>query len=160
MSCPRVDEIGKEWHPDADTPFCMIADTCHLRAVVPVSPADCRLLNEELRRHPELEAAIHVSGTRGRIWRGRVKHLPEEEARRVPVQLTARAGGPLAVEPLPQGELYVPQAQQYLVAVDFVTDDAAMIPGMLAQVKVPCRWRSCGWWLWRTLAAAFDLGLL
>jgi putative peptide zinc metalloprotease protein len=160
LSPPRVDELGQWWHPDAETPFCLIADTTRLRAVLPVSPADYRLLQEEFGRRPELEAAIHVRGATRRVWQGTVTHLPEAEAPSVPVQLTVRAGGPLAVEPgHPAGGL-VPQTQQYLVPVDFREAEAAVFPGTLAQVEIQCRWRSCAWWLWRTLAATFDLELL
>jgi putative peptide zinc metalloprotease protein len=160
LSPPSVDEMGKWWHADAETPFCLIADTSRLRAVLPVAPADYRLLNEELSRQTELEAAIRVPGVKGRVCKGRVVRLPEAEARGVPVQLTVRGGGPLAVEPGGRAEVYVPQTQQYLVTVVFLEADGTVFPGTLAQVRVSCRWRSCTWWLWRMLASTFDLGLI
>jgi hypothetical protein len=54
-----------------------------------------------------------------------------------------------------------PQSQHYLVAVDFREADRDGIwPGTLGQVKIHCRWRSCGWWAWRTISLTFDLGLV
>ena len=69
----------------------------------------------------------------------------------MPLSLTLRGGGPLAVEPGTRPEVYVPQGQQYLVAVDLVDPGGAVLPGALAEVRVHCRWRPCAWWLWRVL---------
>ena len=46
------------------------------------------------------------------------------------------------------------------MGVDFLQPDASICPGTMAQVKVHCRWRTCAWWLWRTVASTFDLELL
>ena len=47
----------------------------------------------------------------------KIAQLPESEAKEVPLALTIKAGGPVAVKPSTQPNVYVPQNQQYLVAV-------------------------------------------
>jgi putative peptide zinc metalloprotease protein len=158
MSPPRPDEVGRLWHPEEETPFCIIADTSRLRALMPVTPADYRLLNEELSERAELPASIRLGGTTGHGWKAKVTRLPEAEAREVPLPLTLRGGGPLAVEPSTRPDVFVPQSQQYLVAVDFQGTRATVFPGTLAEVRVHCRWRPGAWCLWRMLASTFDLG--
>jgi putative peptide zinc metalloprotease protein len=159
LRAPRPEEIGKLWEKDQETPVCSLGDPRRLRVLVPVPPPDYRLLQEQ-RRDGDVPVTIGVEGWDGRTWRGRVACLPETEAREVPLALTARAGGPLAVRPGPRPNSYVPQTQQYLVAVDFVDPEAGVWPGARAHVKIHCRWRPLGWWLWRKIAIAFDLGLM
>jgi hypothetical protein len=127
---------------------------------VPVSPAEYRLLGEELGRTPALPVTIRVPGTGRRVWRGEITGLPEAEAREVPLALSARGGGPVAVEPGARPDVCVPQAQQYLVTVAFREADPVVVPGSLVRVRVQGRCRSLAWWLWRAVASTFDLGLL
>ena len=77
----------------------------------------------------------------------------------MPLALTIKAGGPVAVKPSTQPNVYVPQNQQYLVGIDILNADDAIRPGV-AQVKVHCRWHTFAWWVWRTISSTFDLGLL
>jgi putative peptide zinc metalloprotease protein len=163
LSPPKIDEVGKLWEKDQETPLCSIGDPSRLWALMPVPPADYRLLREDLqalKHHGGLNVTIRVQGRADETWKGRVAALPESEARTVPFPLTTRGGGPLAIKPGSKSNEYVPQSQQYLVAVGFVDPDLAICPGTLAQVKVHCRWRTCAWWLWRTISSTFDLGLL
>jgi len=160
MGPPRIDEVGKRWEKDEHTPFCTIGDPARAQALVPVSPADYRLLKDDLAHEPDLPVTIRVQGRDARTWRGKLARLPESEARVVPWALTAQAGGPLAVKPAARGNAYEPQSQQYLLGIDFLETDPAFCPGTLAQVKIRCRWRTTAWWLWRTLAGTFDLGLI
>jgi hypothetical protein len=53
----------------------------------------------------------------------------------------------------------MPQAQVFLVGINFDHPDDAIAPGTLAQVKIHCEYRSAAWWTWRTISATFDLGL-
>lgn len=159
LAPPRIDEIGKLWEKDQATPFCIIADPTHLRVLVPVPTADYRLLQEDLEREPDLTANIRVQGRLGHAWPGHVTHLDQQEARQVPLALTSKGGGPLAVKPSADPSVLQPQSQQYMVFIDLDQSDAAVCPGTLAQVKVDCRWRTVAWWLWRTVSARFDLGL-
>ena len=66
----------------------------------------------------------------------------------------------MAVKPGSKPEEIVPQSQVYLVGIDILDPDDAICPGVLAQVKIHCRYRSAAWWVWRTISATFDLGLL
>ncbi len=94
-------------------------------------------------------------------WTGRVTTtgLPQSEASEVPVALSSKGGGPLAVKPSDNPRKLIPQAQVYLVSINFDHPDAAIVPGTMAQVKIHCEYRSAAWWTWRTISATFDLGL-
>jgi len=37
--------------------------------------------------------------------------------------------------------------------------DDTVAPGTMAQCKVHLRWRSLGWYTWRSVASALDIGL-
>jgi putative peptide zinc metalloprotease protein len=157
LGLPRIDEVGKYWEKDARTPFCTIGDPSCLWVRVPVSPADYRLLQED---RAELDVSIRFPGRTGHTWTGRLADLPESEAREVPLALTQKGGGPLAVKPGALPHAYVPQSQQYLVAIALLDPDRANCPGTLAPVVIRCRWRTAAWWVWRGLASTFDLGLV
>jgi putative peptide zinc metalloprotease protein len=160
MSSPHVDEIGKLWEKEQPVPFCTIGDPTQLQALMPVSPADYRLLKVDLAKQADLPITIRVQGRAELNWKGRVAKLQESEAKDVPPQLTSKFGGPLAVKPSTQPNSFQPQSQQYLVLIDLLDPDAFIHPGTLAQVKISCRWRTGAWWVWRTVSSAFDLGLL
>lgn len=160
MSSPRVDEVGKLWEKEQTTPFCSIGDPSRLQALMPLPPADYRLLQEDLSITKNLPTTIRVQGRAELTWKGGWIHLQEQEAKDVPPQLTSKYGGPLAVKPSQQPNSFQPQAQHYLVAVEVKNPDGAIYPGTMAQVKVSCRWRSSGWWMYRWVSSSFDLGLL
>lgn len=164
VGLPKKDEIGKHWDKEDRRPFCSIGDARKLRALVPVSPDDFDLLKGDKAyfeaNGSELEATIRVQGRAGDIWRGQLGPLPPSEVKDLPHQLTTRGGGPIAVKPGAPNGPSVPQAQIYLVSVNFVDPDAAIYPGTMAQVKIHTRWHSGAWWVWRTVNNAFDLGLM
>jgi putative peptide zinc metalloprotease protein len=158
MGVPSVDHVGKLWSKDEDTLFCTLGDPTRLRALVPVAPADYRLLQEDLEGTSSLAATITLPGMGGRRFKGQLTHLPAAEAKEVPLALTARGGGPLAADPNSSPGHYRPQPQQYLVVVDCLDSDPAVYPGMLAWVQIQCRPRTAAWWLWRTAALLFGSG--
>ena len=168
LSPPRADEIGRQWDRERTAPFCGIGDPTHLRVLVPVSTPDYDLLKESQREAAQKQKPIRVDlrihGRGADNWKGELAHLPQPDAREVPMALTNLAGGPVAARPPSQNGggsgNAIPQAQQYLVAVDIVDPDGAVCPGMLAQVKIHCPWHSAAWWAWRSLSSTFDLGLL
>ena len=87
--------------------------------------------------------------------------MPESEAKTVPIMLSNRAGGPVAVKAAgTQGGALVPATQQYLVYVEIVDADDLILPGTMAQVKIYCQPETCVHWVWRTLNETFDLGLM
>ncbi|MGE3807445.1 MAG: biotin/lipoyl-binding protein [Gemmataceae bacterium] len=160
LAPPRREEVGKLWEKEEGTPLCSIGDPTKLRVLVPVIPADQRILKEDLEEH-NIPVTIRVQGWAERTWPGKIAELPESEAQDVPVGLTTRGGGPLAVKPGSKPNAYVPQDQHFLVAIDVLdAEQAGICPGSLAQVKIHCRYRSCAWWVWREISLTFDLGLI
>jgi putative peptide zinc metalloprotease protein len=159
MSPPNVDEVGKTFEPDPNHPFCGVGDPSRLRVLVPVSPAEYRLLKSDLDvlqgKNQDLDVRIRVQGRGSHTWQGRLSLLPEDDAREIPVPLTDRGGGPVAVQP----GTAKPLTQQYIVAIDILDSDEAIIPGSLGRVNIHCRWRTTAWWLYRTISNTFDLGL-
>lgn len=170
LSPPRTDEIGRQWDRDRTSPFCGIGDPTHLRVLVPVTTSEHDLLQDALRKAKkegkEVPIDLRVHGRGAKTWRGKLVDLPSSDARELPMALTNLAGGPVSARPPQSGankeqqDTAVPQTQYYLVAVDIIDPDGAICPGMLAQVKIHCPWRSAAWWAWRTLSSTFDLGLL
>jgi putative peptide zinc metalloprotease protein len=141
------------------TPVFAIGDPSRLVIRVPVTPPDYRLLKDDLAERGELSATIHVKGRSDRDFTGVLRVLPSQNAATVPIQLTQRGGGPLAIKPSSDPNLLVPLAQVYLVEVELLDPDAAVDPGQLAVVKIHAQWRSAAWWVGRTIANALDLGL-
>jgi len=166
MSPPRPQDAYKFYDLDQTTPFCSIGDPKRLRVLIAVAPADYRLLKEDLAhagrqgRGRQLPVSVHLPGRSDVIFHGLIKTLPESDARDVPIQLTNRAGGPLPVRPSDNPNVLIPQSQQYLVPIELLDADHTIRPGVLAQVKVHCEWRTGAWWVWRAVSSALDLGLI
>jgi putative peptide zinc metalloprotease protein len=160
---PRIDEVGKTFDYNQPQPFCIIGDPSSLRVVVPLKPADYRLLRKEQEALPEgevLDVDVRVQGRDWHTWKGKLDPLPELDARQIPVALSNKAGGPIAVKASSDPNALAPQGQYFLATADVLSPDHAICPGSLAQVKVHCRWRSAAWWVWRTINDTFDLGLM
>ncbi len=107
-----------------------------------------------------LPVTIRVQGRDSQTWKGRVSTLPESEAREIPYSLSSRANGPVAVKGGTRSQTLVPQTQHYLVYVEIQDGDRAIIPGVMAQVKIYCKPETCASWVWRKINALFDLGLI
>jgi putative peptide zinc metalloprotease protein len=112
----------------------------------------------------DLDVVVRIQGRDSQTWKGRIRHLPESEAKTVPLIMSNRASGPVAVKATTgaaaqKGEL-TPATQQYLVYLEVVDADDAILPGTMAQVKIYCQPETCVHWLWRTLNETFDLGLI
>jgi putative peptide zinc metalloprotease protein len=119
------------------------------------------------RGHPEgerivvnLPVTIRVQGHDSQTWKGRLLRLPESEAKEIPLALSNRANGPVAVKGGQKTQTLVPQTQHYLVYVDVENPDLAISPGSMAQVKVHCKPETVARWVWRKINALFDLGLM
>ncbi len=161
MGLPKVDEIGKLWSLDQDVPFCKIGDPKKLRVIVPLPPPDYELVRENWKKlkHEKLPVTIRVQGRAEDIWQGYLSNLPEQQAKEIPMALSNRGGGPLAVKQGADPNKMVPQNDVYLVGINFNDPDLAIAPGSMAQVKIHCEYRSAAWWAWRSLSSTFDLGL-
>jgi putative peptide zinc metalloprotease protein len=160
FAAPTPNDVGKLFQPGTSEvpPLFSVGDPTRLQIRVPVSPPDYRLIKEDLARG-DLAVSILVKGRSDREFVGRVLPLPEQNAETVPIQLTQRGGGPLAVKPGGDPNILVPLAQVYLVDVEILDPDGAIDPGQLAVVKIHTKWRSAAWWIGRTLSNALDIGL-
>ena len=109
-----------------------------------------------------IPATIRVQGRVSNLWKGGVwmKELPKSEAHEIPLPLSSKGGGHIAVRPPTANQKLIPQAQIYLVPVDFEDPDEAVCTSSMAQVKIHCEYESAAWWTWRTISSIFDLGLL
>jgi hypothetical protein len=107
-----------------------------------------------------LDVILRIQGRDHQTWKGRIRQLPESEAKTVPLALSNRASGPVAVKAGTKGGLLVPTTQQFLVYVEILDPDESILPGTTAQVKIYCQPETCVHWLWRTLNQTFDLGLM
>ncbi len=108
----------------------------------------------------DLPVTVRVQGQGRQSWQGRLTRLPESEAKEVPLPLSNRGGGPVAIKAGAREGHLIPQTQHFLVYVDLIDPDASVAPGCMAQVKVHCRPETCLHWLWRFVNRTFDLGLI
>jgi putative peptide zinc metalloprotease protein len=163
MGLPLIDEVGKRWDREQNTLFCSIGNKAKLRVLVPLSAADYDLLQENQKKATAknpLLATIRVQGHASKLWQGRIGQLPKSDAKEIPPQLSNKAGGPLAVKPTSEANKLVPQSQVFLVGIDFEQPDDTIAINSTAQVKIHCEYRSCAWWVYRSVSGAFDLGLM
>ncbi|MFL5331035.1 MAG: site-2 protease family protein [Gemmataceae bacterium] len=162
MAAPKKEDVGKLWEKEHSTPFCIVGDSSQLQIIIPVGPDDFRLLQDEVNSKIDkwLPVTIMVPGRGTNYLTGKIRRLPETNAKEVPIQLTHRGGGPLAVKPANDPKVIEPQSQQYLIEVDLDQVDSYLMPGTLVLTKTHCKWRSCAWFCWRKLSSMFDLGLI
>jgi hypothetical protein len=108
-----------------------------------------------------LDVTLRIQGLDSATWKGKVTVLPESDPKNIPMALSNKAGGPVAVKATnsPSGAL-IPQTQVYLVFVDIDNPDHTILPGNMSQVKIYCRPETCLRWAWRKINDAFNLGLI
>lgn len=163
ITAPKRDEIGKLFDKGytETTPVFSVGDPLKLVLKVPVTPYDYRLLKEDLTARSELDVSVCVKGRSDRTFSGKVHRdkLPAQNAATIPLALSQRGGGSLAVKPNEGPNLLAPLAQVYLVEVEMTDPDTAIDPGQLVSVKIHSRWRSGAWWVARELSNALDIGL-
>ncbi len=164
MNVPKVEDVGKRWEADQDKPFCSIADVSKLRILVPVTPDNYQLIRNDLELYraegKPMPVTIRVHGRDTHTWKGIITHLPESEAKEIPIQLSNKGGGPLAIKTNSPQNHYIPQTEVYLIGVEILDPDGAISPGTLGQVKIHCKYRTCAWYVWRWISATLDLGLM
>ena len=162
MGLPKRDEYGKLFgqYSQQDRPVCQVGDPARLVVQLPADSTAYLLLAEDLAKKDKLEAEVYVSGRTDRVFRGVVRRVPDADAKQVPIALTQRANGPLAVKSAGEnGQEITPVAKTYLVEVELTDPDASLVSGAQVAVKVHCRWRTGAWWVGRKLAEALDIGL-
>jgi putative peptide zinc metalloprotease protein len=160
VTVPKRDEIGKLFDRGTTdtTPLFAVGDPARLIVKVPVTPPNFRVLREDLDKRGELDVSIYAKGRSDHIFSGKLRRLPAQNAATVPLALTQRGGGSLAVKPNEDPNMLVPLAQVYLVEIELTDPDVAIDPGQLAVVNIHARWRSGAWWVARALSNAMDLG--
>jgi putative peptide zinc metalloprotease protein len=157
---PRREEISKLWDAEKNVPFCQIGNLGQVRIRVPVSPPDYRLIKKNLETRESLSATILIPGRSDKLFSGIVRSIPTTDEKNVPLQLTHRGGGPIAIKPNADPNVLQPLAQTYLIDVDVDDPNHEITPGTLVQTKIHCEWKSAAWWVWRHIASSLDLGLL
>jgi putative peptide zinc metalloprotease protein len=160
VTLPKRDDVGKLYEkgePEGQRLFA-IGDPTKLILKVPVSPQQHRILWEDRGPNGELAATILIKGRSDREFTGRVRQLPQQNAATVPIQLTQRGGGPLAVKPGADPNVLIPLAQTYVIEVELTDPNATIKPGQMAVVKIHAKWRSAAWWVGQALANALDIG--
>jgi putative peptide zinc metalloprotease protein len=163
MDLPKKDEVGKYWE-DTQRPICQVGNVSSLRVVMPIAPYDYELLKSDMKKlgsDAELDVSIRAPGTGWRVYHGKLQlnRLPTADAKSVPQQLTFKGGGSLAVKPEERPGMYVPQSQVYLIEINVTDADRRIVPGVIPQVKVHCRWRPLAWYVWRKINNSFDMNL-
>jgi len=106
-----------------------------------------------------MPVAIRVQGRDSKVFKGRMLPLPETEKEKMPIALTNKAGGPIAVKSGSTADNLIPQIQHYLVYIEMLDADAAVLPGNMAVVKIYCKPMTCAGWVWRKINSLFDLSL-
>ena len=99
MGLPTQEDLGKQFDRNyqQNKPICLIGDPTQLLIQVPVSPADYRLLQDDLPQDGTIPVSIYVKGRTDQTFSGVIRRLPQSNAKQVPLPLTQRGGGPLAV---------------------------------------------------------------
>ena len=161
VAAPKRDDVGKLFDKGftETQPLFAVGDPGRLIVKVPVTPPNFRVLRDDIAARGELDVSVYAKGRSDHVFSGKVRRLPAQNAASVPLALTQRGGGSLAVKPNDDPNVLIPLAQVYLVEVDLTDPDAAIDPGQLAVVKIHAKWRSGAWWVARALANALDLGL-
>jgi putative peptide zinc metalloprotease protein len=167
IGLPQIDEVGKRWDRDQNSLFCSIGDKTRLRVIVPLSASDYDLLQQNQKSakpNQPVESTIRVQGHGSKLWQGRISVMPKSAAKTIPIQLSTKMGGPLAVKPGSSPNELEPQSQVFLVGIDFLDPDDTTIDTIainsLAQVKIHCEYHSTAWWIYRTVVSTFDLPLM
>ena len=160
---PRKEDIGKRIEPDNRSPLITVYPEGKLSVILPLTTSEYNQLVRDCQGDPTKikpeSIIIRVQGREGAVWNGINPRLLPSEARDIPLALTSRAGGPVAVKATNPGEPMVPQAQQFLVYLDIMSPDQAILPGNMAQVKIYLQPETCAQWSWRTVNNLFELGL-
>ncbi len=161
VTAPKREEVGKLFDKGftETMPLFAVGDPGRLIVKVPVTPPNFRVLRDDMAARGALDVSVYAKGRSDRTFRGKVRRLPAQNAASVPLALTQRGGGSLAVKPNDDPNVLVPLAQVYLVEVELTDPDIAIDPGQLAVVKIHVKWRSGAWWVARALANSMDLGL-
>jgi len=166
MGAPKKEDINRPWDKQEGQPFCKVGDPKTLRILVGVTAADYREIRQNLDRvkaeHPDapyLEVSILAKNRSDHEFKGRVTRVPDTDEKNLPLALTHRGGGSIAVKPNSDPKVNQPMIQTFLIPVEVDDPDSTLVPGTVAMAKIHMQWRSGAWWAWRSIASALDIGL-
>lgn len=151
MGLMAIEEKGRWLEKGAE--LCHIGNPDLLRAVVVVEPADHKLV---ACGNP---AALRIHGTIQKQGRGIVASISQVEAKNIPAQLSARAGGDILTQQDPVSKKENPQNQHYLVTLHLQHIDAGVHPGVLGRVKIEAGSHTLWSRVQRFLASTVSWGL-
>jgi len=170
---PRIDDIGKMFEGSREgqqqsQPLFTI-HSGRLRVCMPLVTYDYNRLVRDLHGNEwertnqlrKLDVTLRIHGRDSKVWTAQIERYDESEARYIPLPLSSRGGGPVAVHPpSPQSPGLVPQTQHYLIYLTIDDPDDAIGVGAMAQVKIYLQPETCLSWAWRTINDVFNLRLM
>ncbi|NBO92204.1 MAG: hypothetical protein EBV06_07795 [Planctomycetia bacterium] len=167
---PRREDIGKMFEGARDqsnaTPLFTVHPPGQLRLCMPLETSDYNQLRASYERsvaakREPLNVIVRIHGHDSQTWRGSISRLEESEAKFIPVMLSNRAGGPVAVKaPTAKSPGLVPQSQQFLIYIDIEETADAIAVNSMAQVKIYLEPETVGWWVWRKLNDLLNIRLM
>ncbi|MSR30930.1 MAG: hypothetical protein EXR99_05430 [Gemmataceae bacterium] len=166
---PLAQDIGKLFHDDPSSPLITIHEPDSLSVCFPLAPSEFNQLKENMQLAGKADATgkiwepdiiLRVQGRDDKVWKGKIRQLPPSEAKDIPVALSNRAGGPVAVKSTESPNQLTPQTQQFLVYIEVLQPDGAILPGCMAQAKIYLKPETCATWLWRIISDLFNLSLI
>lgn len=172
---PKRDDIGRMFEGSREQqqsqPIFTVHEEGKIRLCMPLTTSDFNRLSRDYRVQQEknkkagkdesLWINMRVHGLDTSTWRGAIERLDESEAKFVPILLSSRANGPVAVHP-PSGKSQglIPQTQHYLIYINIDDPDPAIAVGAMAQVKIYLQPETCLHWAWRTINDLFNPRLI
>jgi hypothetical protein len=171
---PKIEDVGRlfEGARDQQTQAIFtIHETGKVRVCMPLVTEDYHRLardyyklqqdNRDLHENEELWINLRVHGLGKTTWRGSIERLEDSEVKNIPIMLSNRGGGPVAVQP-PTSKTpgLVPQTQHYLVYITIDNPDQAIMVGAMSQVKIYLQPETCLHWAWRSINDLFNLRLI
>ena len=97
IGLPQIDEIGKRWDRDQNPLFCSIGDRTKLRVIVPLSPSDYDLLQENYKKATDTSRWRRPSackGTTARPGKAASAVMPKSDAKTDPDPAIDQGGRP------------------------------------------------------------------
>jgi multidrug resistance efflux pump len=148
---PTRDTLGKWLERGAE--LCKVGDPGSLRAVLLLEPS------EHQRVQLGSPARIHPHGGEAHSVLGVVSEVSRLDARSIPPQLSAHAGGDVMTQQDPGSGQEKPQEPCYLVAVRLCEQNHRLQPGAMGRVRIEAESKTLAWRLRRWLALTFNYGL-
>jgi putative peptide zinc metalloprotease protein len=118
-------------------------------------------LPQTYRNEVQLQQAValQLDVLPGRIFRGTIAELSEEQVESVAMNLSTKMGGPLATKSVPNQQQEQLQELAYAAKVGLVDNERVLRSGMRGSARFIIATHSAGWWLYRTMLRLFRFQL-